>query len=45
MSARRGGATLPSSVFTGPSPPAEFSFSQHCFMILVDWRISSMRIT
>ena len=27
-----------------PAPLAEFSFSQHCFMILADWRISSMRM-
>jgi len=44
MSARFGGAILPSSVVTGPAPLALFSFSQHCFMILTDWRISFIRM-
>ena len=44
MVARRGGATLPSSVWTGPEPSVELSFSQHCRMIFTDWRISSIRI-
>ena len=42
--ARFGGAILPSSEVTGPPPVGPRSFSQHCFMMLADWRISSMRM-
>ena len=44
ISPRFGGTILPSSLLTGPCPSGRFSFSTHCFMILVAWRISSMRI-
>jgi hypothetical protein len=44
ISPRLGGTILPSSEETGPPPSAESSFSQHCFMIEADWRISSMRM-
>ena len=37
------GTTLPSIEETGPCPSGEFSSSTHCFMIRIDWRISSMR--
>ena len=45
MSLRDGGATLPSSVVTGPCPSGALSLLRHWRMIRTLWRISSMRIT
>ena len=44
ISPRFGGTILLSVTETGPCPSGERSFSQHCFMILTDCRISSMRM-
>ena len=45
MSLRDGGATLPSSVATGPCPSGARSLSMHWRMMRTLWRISSMRMT
>jgi hypothetical protein len=44
ISPRLGGTILLSTTETGPRPSGLRNFATHCFMMLIDWRISSMRM-